>query len=163
MRKILALSFSLIMSIVVVNGQVKIHKTYDSLHRIAFIEFSKNNILTKLISFYANGKKRKESNFQKDGKLFGKQIEYYENGNKMLERFVVGIESIPYHFFSDTASDDKLVDVVTCKSTYYYLDGIKKAEGYIVNGMRSGYWLIYNKKGEFERSEFYKCLTKDDF
>ena len=150
------------MSAVIVSGQLKIKKTYDSLHRITFIEFSKNKILTRLISFYQNGNKKKESNFQKDAKLFGKQIEYYENGNKKSEKFIVGIESIPYHFFSDTASEDKLIDVVTCKSTSYYLNGRKKNEGYIVNGQRSGYWLFYNKKGNIEKSEFYKCLVKDD-
>jgi antitoxin component YwqK of YwqJK toxin-antitoxin module len=162
MKNILMGSFIFIISIAGLRGQGKTKKTYDSLHRITSIEYYQNKVLTRLITFYGNGNKKKESNFKNDGKLFGKQIEYYENGNKRLETFIVGIESVPYHFFNDGASEDKFIDVVTCKSISYYLNGKKKAEGYIVNGMRSGYWLFYSKEGDIERSEFYKCLTKDD-
>lgn len=54
----------------------------------------------KKISYYANGKKRYEGEFE-DGKENGKGIYYYENGNKMYEGDVVNNnyngEGILYH------------------------------------------------------------------
>lgn len=87
-------------------------------------------------------------------------ISYYANGNKRVDIQIAERTSIPHCFFEDTASCDIYVDVITGKQTNYYENGKKKSEGFIVNSMRSGYWLFYDEKGEAERSEFYKCLTK---
>jgi uncharacterized protein len=161
MKNILVVSFIILSSIVNANGQLKIKKTYDSLHRIAYISYYQNNKPTRIISFYANGKKKVESNFNRDGNFFGKQIDYYENGNKKLERFIIGVESVPYRFVNDSASNDLFRDGITGKWISYHVNGKKKAEGYIVHGMQVGYWSFYNEDGSLERKELYKCLTDD--
>ncbi len=143
-------------------SQSQIRKTYYPSKKIKLIEYINANKKTRIIYYFENGKKMQESNFDKHGNLFGKQLEYYETGLTKKETFIIGTQSIPYSFISDTANIDMFVDVVTFKVTNFYGNGMKKSEGFVVNGMRSGYWLFYNEKGHIIKSEFYKCLTKDE-
>lgn len=143
-------------------AQQRVERKYDSLHRLAFVEYSKNNILFREISFYSNGRKKKEANFDTEGKLFGLQIEYFENGHKKSVKFVIGVDPIQYRLLNDSASSEEVVDAITCKSTTYYENGKKNAEGYVINGMRSGFWSFYDEAGKIKSSRFYRCLSKDE-
>ncbi|MFT3935471.1 MAG: hypothetical protein QM726_17725 [Chitinophagaceae bacterium] len=146
-----------------VNGQQKREKTYYLSHKIRSITYQKGKVISKVIMFYPNGKKKNESNYDSVGNIFGKQIEYYKSGKKKSERFVIAIESMPYELFSGTQNNsDKFIDVITCRVINFFENGSIMSKGYIVNSFRGGYWVFYNIDGTIKNSEFYKCLVKDE-
>ena len=105
-------------------GQTKVKKTYfKSSKQIEFIEYVKGGIVIKLISFYKDGKKKKEKNFDEEGKLSGYQVEFSETGYKIKEMFVMGVESIPYNLIVDTADSENLIEIVNYKEINYHSNG----------------------------------------
>jgi antitoxin component YwqK of YwqJK toxin-antitoxin module len=92
----------------------------------------------------------------KNGQFFGPQIQYDSLGNKLTEKFVLGVDQIPYKYLSDSATDDKFIDVITCHEINYYSNGIMESKGYIVNSLKSGLWTFYHPDGTNKEIIFFK-------
>ena len=103
-------------------GQTSTKKIYYPSGHIQFVEFTnKENV--RILKYLENGKLCNESNL-KNGQFFGPQIQYDSLGNKLTEKFVLGVDQIPYKYLSDSATDDKFIDVITCHEINYYSNGI---------------------------------------
>jgi antitoxin component YwqK of YwqJK toxin-antitoxin module len=136
-------------------------KTYYKSGRLESITFTAKGFVTRIDLYYENGKRKKLTSFGKDGRLIGLQIDFFENGLTKKEVNIIGDDTIPLSFLVDSADANKSIDVITCVVKEFYPNGKIKSKGYIVNGMRSGYWVFYKESGEFESYKFYKCLLNE--
>ncbi len=87
------------------------------------------------INYYLSGDKLGEGNF-KMGKVNGKRVMYYENGQlKLIRHYADGIEN----------GEEK----------EYYRDGILKQQGNFIQGKEDGKWEMYYPNGQLKQVSFF--------
>lgn len=106
-------------------------QTYDYTAIVNSAE--EKNKPTEYIEYFDNGKISLKTFKDKDGKLNGKTILYYENGNKFSEGIL-----------ENGKENGKWV--------FYYENGNKKCEGILENGKKQGEWKWYLESGGWVNS-----------
>lgn len=95
--------------------------------------------------FHDNGKIKKEANYR-DDKINGLVKEYNKSGQlRSFEKFKNGLIDL----------DAEETDFVQLYKEYYP-DGTVKLEGGQLNGMKNGFFRVYNEEGEFIQTLIYK-------
>lgn len=154
MKKLLTLAFILATSLLF--GQVEISDN----SKIAPVKIENDSLkITK--TFFDNGNLKKESSINKKN-LRGREITYYENGNKhYIEEFIVS--ELNSNYFQSTKvisawDENNNQTVIEGNGKYYNTTENKKVTGDIVEGVKNGFWKIvlndvtyfdYYEKGKF--------------
>ncbi|MFV5688551.1 energy transducer TonB [Flavobacterium sp. ZT3R25] len=138
------------------------YKIYDY-HKNGLLQMegsskTKNDLTREgeFIYYYENGNKKQISNYKKS-RLNGKQLEWYENGDKRLEGEYIADDKtysteLKINQFWDTKNIQKVID-----GSGYYEEIFKYfyAKGNIKNGLKDGTWEGYDKKMNYTFTETY--------
>lgn len=108
-----------------------------------FLGKDDNRYLAKDIFYYANGQKRVEGEYNKEGKKHGDWTYWYDNGNKWSEGS-----------FNEGLNDGK--------RTTWHENGQKHYTGEYDKGKRIGIWRFYDEDGNMTKEIDYDAETKKE-
>ncbi len=126
------------------------------------------NKTKKIKDYYPSGELKLEYEIDNHGKIHGKMIKYYSNGNlkeqfnyhdgKIIDTFsFYNIEGVLYR---KSIKLDTLINETYTK--YYYSNGNVKSEGKDRNGLALGLWKYYYSNGKLEKfGEFQNGLQEN--
>lgn len=138
-------------------GHLKATNTFDKTGEKALNKTYAENGTLIATGYYINQKKEGEWQYfsrdngtmilvedNKDGKVHGKSLVYYETGTLMMERqFVDGLQE--------------------GHAKIYYPSGALKEEGNYLHGSKTGIWKAYNEDGDVISSENFTAPTLNGF
>jgi antitoxin component YwqK of YwqJK toxin-antitoxin module len=118
----------------------------------------------KWTSWYENGIKEAEVNYDESEKLHGECTYWYKNSVKSFEFYYShGLEhGIQYHYFENGNMKEEysyLNEKNDGKCTRWYENGQKKLEAFYTNGKYTGKWIWYHENGTIKDTKRFYYLT----
>lgn len=137
-----------------------IKKKYFENGILAISEEYDHNILNgKTCTFYIDGKKQIEVNYQ-DGVRHGEALNWYESGTlKEKVEYKKG-KLLSFEKFYENGQSQGKVSIVdgalNGESVYFYENGSVYKKGHWKNDLRHGHWMTFDENSNLEYTEIYE-------